>query len=578
MFKQMKLKNKLTVIQVIVMVIVVLAYFVIIQVFSYLYNNMVFGNVEHTLSLISDRVDQDIAFKREIAARVASDAYVQESMKDLAGSEEGYSQIKIINRLKSVINTYTSATSNIVGSLLIDSGAVTQVRTGEFDLPPEVSPEDLMREARKNSGGTRMLYFKTSPNTVYICCSVKQEGVYFIEVDMSSLLYFTVNVSENSKFKLIIADQGYPVYCDREMEKVNIEKLLSAQSKEYSFTEYDGNRYMMLVRQNATIGWEYIILEEYNMIFKGLNRTNIVFYLILVLTVISVSIIYVLLIKRTTLSLEMLAQKLHCSADKFLGGATEENKSNDEIFVMYEDLDKLVNQMQKMIRENYVKQLKIKETEYKMLQMQISPHFFYNTLQSVSVMAKMGLTEKIPDVIKKLSNLLRMSLDNKYMLHTVGEEIEILHDYVDIQLVRFGERLSFTVDDSVYEAEEYLIPKMTLQPLVENCICHVLEKVPAQCMIELKAEFAGETAKIMVLDNGYGISASRVKSILDGTFAGKHNSIGLYNVNERLKHYFGDEYGLKMYNLPQGGACVEVRIAKAYIAKDGDADEEGFDC
>ena len=102
---------------------------------------MVFGNVEHTLSLISDRVDQDIAFKREIAARVASDAYVQESMKDLAGSEEGYSQIKIINRLKSVINTYTSANSNIVGSLLIDSGAVTQVRTGEFDLPPEVSPE-----------------------------------------------------------------------------------------------------------------------------------------------------------------------------------------------------------------------------------------------------------------------------------------------------------------------------------------------------------------------------------------------------------------------------------------------------
>ena len=97
-------------------------------------------------------------------------------------------------------------------------------------------------------------------------------------------------------------------------------------------------------------------------------------------------------------------------------------------------------------------------------------------------------------------------------------------------------------------------------------------------MIELKAEFAGETAKILVLDNGYGISASRVKSILDGTFAGKHNSIGLYNVNERLKHYFGDEYGLKMYNLPQGERCVEVRIAKAYIAKDGDADEEGFDC
>lgn len=546
-----------------------------------MYNNMVFGNVEHTLSLISDRVDQDIAFKREIAARVASDSYVQASMKDLSGSKEGYSQIEIVNRLKSLINTYISSTSNVVGSLLIDSHTATQVRTGEFDLPPEVSPEALMLEAEKNNGGTRMLYFKTNPNTVYIYCRVKNEGFYFIEVDMSSLLYLTANVSETGNFKLIIADRGYPVYRDRYMGEVDIERLLSAQSKEYSFTEYDGNRYMMLVRQNTTIGWEYIILEEYNTIFKGLKRANLVFYLILGFTLISVSVIYVLLIKRTTLSLEMLAQKLHYSAGEFLGGAAEGKKSNDEMFVMGEDLDKLVNQMQKMLRENYAKQLKIKETEYKILQMQISPHFLYNILQSVSVMAKTGLAERIPDVVKKLSNLLRMSLDNKYMLHTVGEEIEILHDYVDIQMERFGERLSFTVDDSVYEIEDYLIPKMTLQPLVENCICHVLEKVPTQCTIELKAEFDGDTAKIMLLDNGYGISVSRIKSILDGTFSGRHNSIGLYNVNERLKYYYlSDEYGLKIYNRPQGGVCVEVRISKVCIANDGgeSGDEEGPDC
>lgn len=561
----------------IVMVIVIIAYLFTVQIFSYLYNNLVYENLEHILSVISDRVEQDIATKREITTKVAVDAFVLENMEALKQNSMNYSKIKIISELKNLISAYTATASNLVGSLLIDNNAITQVRTGEFDFPPEVGPEDMLREAGKNNGGTKMLYFKTAPNKVYICCKLGDDGFYFMEVDMSSLLYFTANVSENCMFELVISNQGYPVYCDKKMENFNMEKFIPEQgNNKYSFTEYNDNRYMTLVRQHSATGWEYIILEDYNMIFKGLNRFNIVFYLILALVLISTNAIYVLLTKKTTLSLEAFAKKMRQSTGEFVNDTVKENKVNDEILVMSEDLDRLVSQMQKMIQEDYSKQLTIKETEYKMLQMQITPHFLYNTLQSVSVMAKMGLADKIPNVIKKLSNLLRTSLDTEYILHTVGEEIEILHDYVDIQIERFGERLNFIVDNSVYELEEYLIPKMTLQPLVENCIRHILEKIPGQCVIELKAEIIDAAAKIIILDNGYGISASRAKSVLEGTFVSKHNSIGLYNVNKRLKYYFGDEYGIKMYNRPQGGMCMEVLIKKSYDVRERDADEEGI--
>ncbi len=585
MLKQAKLRHKLTFIQMIVVIIVAVAYLLTFQIFTYLYNQQVCGNIEQLLSVLSDNVERNVGMAREIAAKVASDSFIREQMKVLEGQGMNYNKIKQIDRIKESVNRLTITNSYIAGALVMDRTSVTEVMTGSFELPEEISPKNLVAEMAVYDGGTKMLYFASMPNMVYIGCNIRESynsrseslGVIVLQMDMSSLLYFSTNLSQNSMIHMLILDGERLVYRDERFADFPAETIIKNAQSRYQFTDFQGNKYMALVRLTATTNWKYIILEEYSALFNGLERFNLLIYAILFSVLVITTIVYIVLTKKTTLSIERFAKKMRTSVGEFAGKTDESENNNNEILIMSNDLDSLVAQLEKMMREDYNKQLTIKEFEYKMLQMQISPHFLYNTLQSVSVMAKMGQSARIPVVIKKLSNLLRAAINTNTMLFTVDEEVSVLCDYVDIQTERFGKRLQFHIENSIYDYSDVLIPKMTLQPLVENCIRHVLEKIPCECVISLGARANGSAVILSLKDNGVGVSPSRIASILRGEVGQKKQNVGLYNIHKRLQNYFGDEYGLKIYNRPVGGTCVEVRIPISYRGEEAER-EEGSDC
>jgi two-component system, LytTR family, sensor kinase len=195
-------------------------------------------------------------------------------------------------------------------------------------------------------------------------------------------------------------------------------------------------------------------------------------------------------------------------------------------------------------------QSKLSLAELNMLKMQIHPHFLFNTLNTIS-----ALVHKNPDdadkMISRLSDLLRTSLDysGKHFV-TLREEMEFLNLYLEIQKVRFKERLKvvINIDPTSLNIE---VPAIILQPIVENSIKHVLDKSKVVCEIKIASSLNNNLLTLEVVDNGPGI--------LDVNYINK-DGVGLSNVKSRLSQIYSNEQSLKIKNLEEGGLLVSIEI------------------
>ena len=202
--------------------------------------------------------------------------------------------------------------------------------------------------------------------------------------------------------------------------------------------------------------------------------------------------------------------------------------------------------------------------EIQLLQSQVNPHFLYNTLDSIRWMAVIQKCPGIEKMTRSLSNLLKNIAKGTQDKITLQEELNLLHDYVDIQAVRYMEAFSF-VDEVPEALYKYRIIKLTLQPLVENAIFHGIEPTGESGTITVTGREDGGDIVLCVADDGAGIPAETLADLLTAERPRSHaslNGIGVYNVHKRLQMLYGDAYGLRIESEPGCGTCVTVRIPK----------------
>jgi sensor histidine kinase YesM len=185
------------------------------------------------------------------------------------------------------------------------------------------------------------------------------------------------------------------------------------------------------------------------------------------------------------------------------------------------------------------------------LRMQLNPHFLFNTLNTVSVLALKGEKQRVSRMVSRLSDLLRLSLENDRQTLSLREELEFLERYLEIEQVRFKDRLSVKVDvePAAYDAE---VPSLMLQPIVENAVKYGFSQTIGPGEISIDCRVNGDTVEIDVSDTGPGLPESRVQS--GGT------GVGLTNTRARLEQLYGGHYSLELVNRPEGGAQVRVRF------------------
>lgn len=226
--------------------------------------------------------------------------------------------------------------------------------------------------------------------------------------------------------------------------------------------------------------------------------------------------------------------------------------SNDETGLLVKRFNNMIKEINRLIEEDYKKQILIQQTEFKALKAQINPHFLYNALNSISWMARLGLNNEVEDMTNALSKFFRYSISNTGEIVDVKQEIEQINNYLKIQKNRYRDKLSISIEVS----EEILnlkILKLILQPLVENAIIHGLEpKIDSGTLI-IKGFIKDGLLIFKIIDDGIGFGQS------------KHNGegIGISNVNKRIKIYYGKDYGVTYSNI---NGLTEALII---IPKDG---------
>ncbi|MDR0405480.1 MAG: histidine kinase [Clostridiales bacterium] len=203
----------------------------------------------------------------------------------------------------------------------------------------------------------------------------------------------------------------------------------------------------------------------------------------------------------------------------------------------------------------------LRQTQTAALAAQINPHFLYNTLQTINwlVIGAAKGANPASAAIETLSSLLRVTISSETQCLTVAEELRYAEKYMELCRIRFGEKIVFEVDVRE-EALPRLVPKMTLQPVLENAINHGRKRGNEKSVIKIRAEEDGTHAVITVTDNGAGMDEARLARLnaeLDGGDGAEGNHIGLKNVNARLKLIFGGGSGVRLRNAYPG---LEVKI------------------
>ena len=228
--------------------------------------------------------------------------------------------------------------------------------------------------------------------------------------------------------------------------------------------------------------------------------------------------------------------------------------ANDELTYLSENIDGMITEIQLLLEQQQESESKKRALELKMLQYQINPHFLFNTLNTLRLVAQMNQDKIVADGILSLSELLKNTLINDQEFITIQEEIDNLKHYFSIQTIRYAG--SFHVNyDIPDELNRYLLPKLILQPLAENSVLHGTYNDGSIMEIYVSCRRNGDNLLLEVRDEGKGFDLNDKSSVPKGL-----GGIGSRNVNDRIHLYFSGDYGLTVNSSPGKGTCCQIVI------------------
>lgn len=236
----------------------------------------------------------------------------------------------------------------------------------------------------------------------------------------------------------------------------------------------------------------------------------------------------------------------------------------DEVGELARSFNHMVRKINQLMEQEQENQKKLRQAEFKALQSQINPHFLYNTLDSITWMARMNRLEKLEEMIMALTSFLRIGLSRGRSEITLKEELEHVENYVVIQKIRYSRLLNYEVD-APEELKNYSVIKMILQPLIENALYHGIKEKGEPGIIQVTMRPTEKDIIITVSDNGMGMTPERlqeIESMMEQGIDFNPNAYGIINVHKRIQTSYGKEYGLHFESEYKAGTRVYVTIPR----------------
>lgn len=446
------------------------------------------------------------------------------------------------------------------------SGTVYQydLNAGNIENDGKQMPLDEMFLTAKQAGGSASWYVQPTNDgnaelymvrMIYNVDDFKEMGMIILQVNREKLKNVYSDLSVEFMNGIQILSQNHERLIGMTQDDMTADEMewLSEQNAEWNYSIDPKTRQMIAYMNIDKTPWQVVAKASLKELFsKEMEGFRSLFVLVMICTVL---LLFGFSLLMAMDILEPIKQ-LVTSIQKF-----EQQNVHEEIKVDREDelgylsrcFNKMSSEIDNLLNRVYKEQLTRKEAELKALQAQINPHFLFNTLESINWMAQLNNVPEIKDMVTSLSDLMEASIGKGSPMIPLSKELKYIDSYLVIMKYRYGERLSY--ESKVAQcALQQEVPKLILQPLIENAIYHGVDKVRKKCLIQLTVEKQGDEIYIEIKDNGKGIEPEEVRCMNEqfeedrrDYFLEKHSKgIGLANVNSRLKLFFGQKYGISI--------------------------------
>lgn len=451
-------------------------------------------------------------------------------------------------------------------------GTILHSTTGQTGIPVKV--RSFWGVLRALEGARDTVYYSGIYGsdeygmTIALPVSWEEEVVGYAMLCLSEQAFSNVLASYATQMPLnyIITDGNHYLLLDDISEERTMFLPLSLRSivQKGGCTSYESEVGQKLLAVEAISGTELLVAAAVSVgLVVDSSRSLTIFVALLCLAVLVVALLtsrrlaqgVVQPIQTMCLTMQQIEEGNMDARVPYLG--------DDELGIMARGFNLMIQQLQEQFRTNLERQDRLRIAEFKNLQAQISPHFLYNTLESIKILARLGMNEEVGLVVSKLGVLLRSGMNFKQEMIPLRDEIKVVESYIAIQQVRYEDKFTYTAHIPP-ELLECMVPNLVVQPLVENAIVHGLETKMGTGELRLSGWLENEDIYLEIYDNGGGIDPEKIQRIFreEKGAEQERDSIGLINVHRRLKLYYGEPYGLRIESEPGSFTRILLHIPK----------------
>ena len=543
-------------------------------------NTSIFENSsEYTHTIIqqmNQNIDSYIDYMENIAYLISSNEDVQDYLFDEKIDNEG--RYRILNQLQTILDSRSDIRNvGIIsknGRMLINDGSKSvnqdlDLNTQEWyatALEKPNGPILTSSHVQHIISGERPWVITLSRGIRDRSGSGEKEGVFFIDLNYSAISELCDQSTVGTKgYAFILDAKGNIVYHPQqqqlynELQTENISLIMDTdEDTVLTGTGNDGKLYS--ISRSEKTGWTVVDCTNVKELLSKSRQAQSVY----VLTAIILVIVALLFSRFMARSITLPIQKLRDSMKKVQEGDFSVSDvvvdSKNEIGSLTKSFDVMTHRIHELMEQNVHEQEEKRKSELKALQSQINPHFLYNTLDSIIWMAEGKKNKEVVLMTASLARLLRQSISNEDEVVPIAKEVEYARGYLTIQKMRYKDKLEFQID---VDSSILYIPliKLVLQPIIENAIYHGLKYKESKGLLIVKGFMKDGNAVLQVIDDGVGMDEETLAHIYDKHKVNYHsNGVGVYNVQKRLKLYYGEDYGITYTSELGKGTTATITI------------------
>ncbi|MCT2537213.1 sensor histidine kinase [Aquibacillus koreensis] len=373
--------------------------------------------------------------------------------------------------------------------------------------------------------------------------SIGETGSFYIQSNTGELLFESRNPTT-------------PILSDLEKQKLD--------STESGYFTSETSPTFFVYQTSFMTGWKIIGHAPNSEIMKDANEIRTLIVLSVLSSIVFTIGLYFFISNKLILPIRLLKDRMKEASAGNLD-VTVKNNGNDEIAELGNSFNLMLEKIKSLLYKSVNEEKQLKIAEFRAMQAQINPHFLYNTLETIIWMAETKNSSKVIEVTKALSQFCRISLSKGSDWITIEKELEHVKSYLTIQKIRYEDILEVTyyLNEDIFN---YRIMKLILQPLVENAIYHGIKNKRGKGFIRIKGDFDKDgNICIDVIDNGIGVEEPRLEEIREhlesGTpLEGNSGGFGMVNVQERIRLYYGEPYGITISSWYGSGTRICLTI------------------